>query len=103
MLQEFPDKVTYELEADKELARLQRKARYATDLWFTLLVPTEMDTFGTFSALFFQREATSMTSSLLPYKLSPSGKGVWSTGKQCAPWEKILATWNKPLMARKVK
>lgn len=28
LLVDFPDKVQYELESDKELARLQRKARY---------------------------------------------------------------------------
>ncbi|XP_053377067.1 uncharacterized protein LOC123530542 isoform X4 [Mercenaria mercenaria] len=33
LLQDFPDKVHYELEADKELARLQRKARNLVDDW----------------------------------------------------------------------
>ncbi|KAL4226564.1 hypothetical protein ACF0H5_014549 [Mactra antiquata] len=33
LLKDFPDKVHYELEADKELARLQRKARNLVDDW----------------------------------------------------------------------
>ncbi|XP_052285559.1 uncharacterized protein LOC127881598 isoform X6 [Dreissena polymorpha] len=33
LLQDFPDKVTYEIEADKELAKLQRKARILVDDW----------------------------------------------------------------------
>ncbi|WAR25904.1 CC020-like protein [Mya arenaria] len=33
LLQDFPDKVSYELEADKDLAKLQRKARILVDDW----------------------------------------------------------------------